>query len=131
MLKMISVTRSTTLYLSFFDIRKPLVCCLAREEPKVDIFTVSYFFFSYGVFKWAFWSALKNDQARSWIPENPTWSASKSGKEQLFCSTSGTECQMIQTSVKKKTTSSPSTCSKKCRIWICFLTPALDPGVEI
>jgi hypothetical protein len=55
-----------------------------------------------GVFTWAFLSALKNYQARSWIPENPTWSASKSGKEQLFCSTSGTECQMIQTSVKKK-----------------------------
>jgi hypothetical protein len=54
-------------------------------------------------FLWRFTcGALKNDQARSWIPENPTWSASKSGKEQLFCSTSGTECQMIQTSVKKK-----------------------------
>jgi hypothetical protein len=31
---------------------------------------------------------------------------------------------------KEKTTSSASTCCKKCRIWICFLSPALDPGVE-
>ena len=31
---------------------------------------------------------------------------------------------------KEKTTSSASTCCRKCRIWISFLTPALDSGVE-
>jgi hypothetical protein len=31
---------------------------------------------------------------------------------------------------KEKTTSPASTCCKKFRIFICLLTPALDPGVE-
>jgi hypothetical protein len=35
----------------------------------------------------AFLSVLKNDKARSWISQNPIWSASKTGNKKLFCST--------------------------------------------
>jgi hypothetical protein len=57
-----------------------------------------------GVFTWDFSSVWKTAQARNWILLNPTWSASKSGHEQIYYPTSERVCSIFQTIENKNNT---------------------------